>query len=173
MGEQIEHAPDLGGVNAEGFVINCAERAEETAVRQVDRDRDVARETVELGRVVIAVVDIGADVINGDGRATQMNLVAERSLNADLLPRLKAIFHMIQNTAGHPAFGGHSCHSGKAHARDAENHIENGGDNRDACNSLKVVGDRVQGRCRSERLLLFESSYYGVPIEAERPQDWA
>jgi hypothetical protein len=86
--EHFEHADGLGRVEPMGLRVDGAKRAEKGAVREPDRDRDVALKSVYRGRAVRAERGIFGDMVDDDGVAALADFMADRSPDLEFAARL-------------------------------------------------------------------------------------
>src|SRR5215203_7065918 len=103
IGEKREHADDLGGLQLGRIGIDGAEGAEELAVAAANRDGDIALQTVDLRRVMVAVRAVLGDMLDDDRLAHGPDLVAERRLDLQLAAWLEPEIDLVANAAGDPA----------------------------------------------------------------------
>src|SRR5918995_5346988 len=95
LGEQLEHADRLGIVQMRRTRVDGAEGAEEGAVRQDDRHREIALEAIERRGVMAAEGFVLGHVVDDDGLPGLADLVADRSLDLQLAAGLKSELNIV------------------------------------------------------------------------------
>ena len=126
LGEVLEHADDFWPVQPRRTRIDCAQCAEESAVRKNDGHRNVALKPVHSWRMMIAEMFVLSDVIDNAGSAAITNLVADRRLNVELAAWQKSERNFVADSAGDPTIPRHSRHSREAHSGGAADDFQNG-----------------------------------------------
>lgn len=81
FGKQLECADDLRIVDLCRIGINSAERPKKLAIGQNDRHGDIAAQTVDPRRMVVAIERFFGGIIEDDRLTMPANFVAERAFN--------------------------------------------------------------------------------------------
>ncbi len=138
LGEQLEHADRLGIFQAVRLGIDGAQRAEEAAVLEEDRHRDVALEAVHRRRVMLAVERVLGDVIDRHRLAALAYLVADGGLDLELAAGLQAEPDFVVHRAADPPLFGDARDRGEPHAGDPADDIQDGRDGIDGADGIDV-----------------------------------
>jgi hypothetical protein len=110
-----------------GCWIDGAEISEIAAVRQHDGHRDVTFDLVEFYRVMIAVLGMGAGVIDDDGRPGFHGFETERGVDVQLAARRQSKMDVVLDQARGPAVFGDAGDRRKSHSRGFAQDFQQGG----------------------------------------------
>ena len=103
LGKQLEHADGVRRVQPRRPRIDRAQRAEERAVGEHDRHRDVALEAVLRRRVVAAKGQVVGDAVDDHGLTALPDLVADRGLDLELAAGRQAERDLVAHRATNPS----------------------------------------------------------------------
>jgi hypothetical protein len=143
LGEQLEHADDARVFQFGRFGVDRAQRAEEAAVLEEDRHRDVALEAVHRRGRMPAIDFILGHVIDDHRFAGLADLMTDGGLDLELAAGFEAEIDFVIDREADPAVRGDARYGGKAHPGDAAHDIQDrrhrldGLDHGDVC--LKIV----------------------------------
>ena len=142
FGEQLEGRQGLGRGDDMRLRVDGAQGAEELAVGQDDRERDIALQAVGRRRLVVGVGGVVGDVVDHDRRPLPPDRVAQGGLERQFLAGLEAKVDLVAHRAGRPAAVGHAGDGGEAHARHAAHDAQDVGDRLDAGDQDDIGIDR-------------------------------
>jgi len=131
--------PQVGRARVEG-----ANRAEKAAVGAEQRHRDVAFELVQARGVVVAVLRVGAGLVDDDGLVVAVDLVAQGGGQVQLAAHAQAKAQVVAHCAGGPMAVGDPRHGGEAHAGALADHLQDGGHGLDAADGGDVGGKGIR-----------------------------
>ena len=109
-----------------GLRIDRAQRAEEPAVGQADRCRDVALEAVELRRRVPAEGLVFGHVVDGHELAAVADLIADRRRHLQFPAGQQSELDVVLDGARDPSILGHAGHGREAHPGHLADHVQDG-----------------------------------------------
>src|ERR1700733_515979 len=111
-----------------GFGSRAHRVPKNEAVRQEDRDRDIALEAIHDWGRMETVDFVLSRMIDNDGIAALPDFVADRRLDFKLAAGLQPERDFVFDATHNPAVFGHSRHGCKAHARRATYYVKDGRD---------------------------------------------
>ncbi|MNQ88552.1 hypothetical protein D3C85_1038190 [compost metagenome] len=99
--------------------------SEKTAVSAKHGHRDVTFEAINARRVMLAVLLVGAGVVDHDGLMRGPDLMAQGAGHVQLTAHVQAEAQRVEHGAGGPGAFGHPRHGGETHARGFADNLKN------------------------------------------------
>ena len=127
FGEQPKHTDGPGSFHPGWTRVDRAQRPEERSVRENNRHRYIALESVHCRSRVVSPRLVFRDMVDCDGLPALADFMADRGFNPKLASKFQPEVDFIEHAIGDPAILGHTRHSGKPHTRSATYDIEGRG----------------------------------------------
>ena len=140
IGEQLEHAHDLRLADVRGLWGNGAQGAEEAAVGQHDRHRNIAFQPIDLGRVMLVVERVAVDIVDHHRRPMIADFVADGRPDIQLAAGFQTEGDLVSHTASDPAIFGYARNRGEPHTRRLTHHIKDRGYDIDGTDRADIPG---------------------------------
>src|SRR5687768_7591124 len=104
LGKDFEHADGLRRVQPRRLGIDGAERAEKRAIRQQDRHRNIALQSVSRRRVMAAIRGVLRDIVDHHRLTVLPDLVADRGLDLQFVTRLDRKSTRLNSSHGYISY---------------------------------------------------------------------